>query len=37
MEWGERLAVVLDPDRNEICLGQKLRGAQRLRSVDRHG
>jgi lactoylglutathione lyase len=24
MDWGERMAVVLDPDRNEICLGQKL-------------
>ena len=22
-EWGERMAVVLDPDGNEICLGQK--------------
>ena len=26
MEWGERMAMVLDPDGNEICLGQKLDG-----------
>jgi lactoylglutathione lyase len=24
MDWGERMAIVLDPDGNEICLGQKL-------------
>jgi lactoylglutathione lyase len=24
MEWGERMAIVLDPDGNEICLGQRL-------------
>jgi lactoylglutathione lyase len=24
MDWGERMAMVLDPDGNEICLGQKL-------------
>jgi lactoylglutathione lyase len=23
-EWGERMASVLDPDGNEICLGQRL-------------
>ena len=23
MEWGERMAAVLDPDGNEICLGQR--------------
>jgi lactoylglutathione lyase len=24
MDWGERMAMVLDLDGNEICLGQKL-------------
>jgi len=24
MEWGERMAMVVDPDGNEICLGQRL-------------
>jgi lactoylglutathione lyase len=23
MEWGERMAIVLDPDGNQICLGQQ--------------
>jgi lactoylglutathione lyase len=23
-EWGERMASVLDPDGNEVCLGQRL-------------
>ena len=28
MEWGERMATVLDPDRNEVFLGQRLDGAR---------
>ena len=24
MDWGERMAIVLDPDGNEVCLGQRL-------------
>jgi lactoylglutathione lyase len=23
-EWGERMAIVLDPDGNQVCLGQRL-------------
>ena len=26
MDWGERMAIVLDPDGNEVCLGQRLEG-----------
>jgi lactoylglutathione lyase len=28
MPWGERLAIVLDPDGNQVCLGTAEAGAQ---------
>ncbi len=24
MDWGERMAIVLDPDGNDVCLGQRV-------------
>ena len=24
MDWGERMAIVLDPDGNQVCIGQRL-------------
>ena len=28
MPWGERLAILLDPDGNQVCLGTAEAGAQ---------